>query len=186
MWAKQTQKGFTIVELLIVIVVIGILAAITIVAYSGIQNRASDASVQSDLANITKAFEIFKIDNGQYPTAVPGIPIPTSINVKVGKGAYMISPTTPTNLTACFSDDGSEVAVVALSKSGKAFYMYSVEGTATKVLPVAWNTNSTTRCKNINANLSNNDPVTGNARNYNGYNAPDVTTGPWRAWAGGN
>ena len=37
---KKTKSGFTIVELLIVIVVIGILAAITIVAYNGIQSRA--------------------------------------------------------------------------------------------------------------------------------------------------
>lgn len=46
----KNQKGFTIVELLIVIVVIGILAAITIVAYNGIQNRAKDTSA-SEMAN---------------------------------------------------------------------------------------------------------------------------------------
>ena len=39
------KQGFTIVELLIVIVVIAILAAITIVAYTGIQNRAYDTAV---------------------------------------------------------------------------------------------------------------------------------------------
>jgi prepilin-type N-terminal cleavage/methylation domain-containing protein len=44
----KTKSGFTIVELLIVIVVIGILAAITIVAYNGIQDRANDTSVKSD------------------------------------------------------------------------------------------------------------------------------------------
>jgi general secretion pathway protein G len=50
MWAKQKQQsGFTIVELLIVIVVIGILAAITIVAYNGVQNRAKTAALTSDL-----------------------------------------------------------------------------------------------------------------------------------------
>lgn len=43
------QIGFTIVELLIVIVVIAILAAITIVAYTGIQNRAAGTVLQSDL-----------------------------------------------------------------------------------------------------------------------------------------
>lgn len=41
-------------ELLIVIVVIGILAAITIVAYNGIQNRAYDSTVQSDLSSMAK------------------------------------------------------------------------------------------------------------------------------------
>lgn len=41
---KSKNAGFTIVELLIVIVVIGILAAITIVAFNGVQNRAKDAA----------------------------------------------------------------------------------------------------------------------------------------------
>lgn len=49
------QRGFTIVELLIVIVVIGILAAITIVAYSGIQDRARQTKITSDLQTINKA-----------------------------------------------------------------------------------------------------------------------------------
>lgn len=44
MWAKKDKSGFTIVELLIVVVVIAILAAITIVAYNGIQNRAKKSS----------------------------------------------------------------------------------------------------------------------------------------------
>jgi len=53
-WAKN-EIGFTIVELLIVIVVIGILAAITIVSYNGIQDRARTAQVNADLANLDKA-----------------------------------------------------------------------------------------------------------------------------------
>ena len=51
---KTTRKGFTIVELLIVIVVIGILAAITIVAYNGIQERARLASAQAFASQVTK------------------------------------------------------------------------------------------------------------------------------------
>jgi len=49
------MRGFTIVELLIVIVVIGILAAITIVAYNGIQQRATTAAIQSDVAQNAKS-----------------------------------------------------------------------------------------------------------------------------------
>ncbi|MFZ2125552.1 MAG: prepilin-type N-terminal cleavage/methylation domain-containing protein, partial [Candidatus Saccharimonadales bacterium] len=48
---QSTNRGFTIVELLVVIVVIGILAAITIVSYAGISQRAVAVSLQSDLAS---------------------------------------------------------------------------------------------------------------------------------------
>ena len=64
-WAKP--KGFTIVELLIVIVVIGILAAITIVAYNGVQQRSRDSKRLSDMSAIKKALELYKTDTGTFP-----------------------------------------------------------------------------------------------------------------------
>lgn len=74
MQSRLKQAGFTIVELLIVIVVIGILAAITIVAYNGIQARALDSTRSNDLAAIQKALELYKTEKGTYPaaTANPG------------------------------------------------------------------------------------------------------------------
>ena len=66
MWAKQ--KGFTIVELLIVIVVIAILAAITVVAYNGISTRARDSSRVSTMVQLKKSIENHYAVNGSYPT----------------------------------------------------------------------------------------------------------------------
>ena len=63
------QRGFTIVELLIVIVVIAILATTTIVAYNGIQVRARDARRTSDIASILKGLETYKVLNNEYPRA---------------------------------------------------------------------------------------------------------------------
>lgn len=75
MLMAKKQTGFTIVELLIVIVVIGILAAITIVAYNGVQTRARDAKRASDVSSITNALEAYHAINGTYPqeTATGGL-----------------------------------------------------------------------------------------------------------------
>jgi prepilin-type N-terminal cleavage/methylation domain-containing protein len=81
------QRGFTIVELLIVIVVIGILAAITIVAYNGIQGRAQIASIQSDLSGNVNKFEMYKLDdaNAAYPTTLVNL---QTADLKFSKNAY--------------------------------------------------------------------------------------------------
>lgn len=69
--STKADKGFTIVELLIVIVVIAILAAITIVAYNGIQNRAKTTSAESAASNAAKKAEAYNTIVGSYPTT-PG------------------------------------------------------------------------------------------------------------------
>ncbi len=63
----KSKTGFTIVELLIVIVVIAILAAISIVAYNGIQQRARDSQRQNDIVLLKKSLELYYINNGRYP-----------------------------------------------------------------------------------------------------------------------
>ena len=60
-------KGFTIVELLIVIVVIAILAAITIVAYNGVQSRAKTSSAQAAASNAVKKAELYNLEKTGYP-----------------------------------------------------------------------------------------------------------------------
>ncbi len=65
---KTKQKGFTIVELLIVIVVIGILVALVITTFSGIQRRARDTERQTDIKAIHGQVEAYYAQNGRYPT----------------------------------------------------------------------------------------------------------------------
>ena len=61
---NKQGRGFTIVELLIVIVVIAILAAITIVAYNGIQSSARNSKAKADIANLAKAVHAAKLNTG--------------------------------------------------------------------------------------------------------------------------
>ncbi len=65
---KSKHHGFTIVELLVVIVILGILAGITLVAYTNITKKADQAVLQSDISNASKQLEIFKVTNGSYPS----------------------------------------------------------------------------------------------------------------------
>lgn len=87
------NNGFTIVEMLVTVVIIGILAAIILVSYSGISQQAIAASLQSDLANALNQLRTFQVDNGNYPTTIS-----TDCNA---------SPTTNTNLCLKISSGNS-------------------------------------------------------------------------------
>lgn len=71
----RKQNGFTIVELLIVIVVIGILAAITIVSYNGITSRANSNTAKGNAATFLKKAQLFASDTtaGKYPHSAAAI-----------------------------------------------------------------------------------------------------------------
>jgi prepilin-type N-terminal cleavage/methylation domain-containing protein len=103
---RKSTSGFTIVELLIVIVVIGILAAIVIVAYSGVQQRAREAAVRADLANSAKKMAADNVLKGSYEL--------TAAAVDGGNGLPASSGTTyqyhSTGSTYCITGTNSTVS----------------------------------------------------------------------------
>lgn len=107
--------GFTIVELLIVIVVIGILAAISIVAYTGVQNQAHTAAVKSDLGSIKKQLEVAKVQLDRYPRYASEF-----VNFKFTKSAYS---TATNNALYCVNHTTDEYAVGVTAKSGTTYLL---------------------------------------------------------------
>jgi type II secretion system protein G len=67
-----SRKGFTIVELLVVIVVLAILTSIVVVTYSGVHEKARDTTRLNDATAIKEALETYRASKGTYPASVAG------------------------------------------------------------------------------------------------------------------
>lgn len=65
---KRKERGFTIIELLIVIIVIGILATLVITTFSGIQRNARNRTREADINALHSQLEYYYGQNGNYPT----------------------------------------------------------------------------------------------------------------------
>lgn len=173
---RKSASAFTIVELLIVIVVIAILAAISIVAYNGIQARAYDSTIQNDLASFGKKMELYNAEASEYPSSQLHL---ESLAIKASKSAYAVTGTAY-NLLACRVSGGTNTyALLALSKSGKKYYISNSSGGVKEYTgATSWSTNDGNGiCSTI---LSSSVAISA------GYRSDDTTTGPWRAWTGGN
>lgn len=152
MWVKHKhQPGFTIVELLVVIVVIGILAAITVVSYNSIQNRGYDTSVQNDLKNIAKQLELYNAEKYVFPVGDTQL---ATLGIKVTKSAYGNGfGNNIHNLVYCrvTAEGPNKFALVAASKSGNLFIYKSATGLITQ--SSAWaGTGTTDICQDAGIN----------------------------------
>lgn len=65
---RHKQQGFTIVELLMVIVIIGVLVAVSIVAYNGVNKKANSSSLESNLSQAARKLEALKATDGVFPS----------------------------------------------------------------------------------------------------------------------
>ena len=107
------QPGFTIVELLIVIVVIGILAVISFVAYSGIQQSAIESTIKSDLKKAATQLELEKTKTDVYPNPS----LPTTVKPS-GANSFQ------------YTSDGTSYCLTAKSTSAKV-KVYHISNTST-------------------------------------------------------
>jgi general secretion pathway protein G len=114
---KCSKDGFTVVELLIVIVVIAILAAVSAVAFSNVQNRAIDSSLKQSLAQVIKRVEADKVIRGNYADSLQELKGSTNSNNEDMNYQY-----TPLDTGYC----------VSVTMKGRAMYASSSDSTPTQ------------------------------------------------------
>lgn len=120
MHKREKQFGFTIVELLIVIVVIGILAAITIVAFNGVQDRARAASVVSDLTNAAKQLKIDQTTNDSYPATIAAANEGRGLKSSSGTSySYIVNNTSTPQTFSLTANNGPVFYMITESTSAK-------------------------------------------------------------------
>ena len=126
----KKSKAFTLIELLMVIAIIGILAALIIVSLQGATNKARDATRISDVASISKAVEMYKAENDSYPS-----PYNELIVAGSGIGSFLISKgyltTVPTDRYGngyFYSSDGLTYSISFGTLSSSKIYSKTSSG----------------------------------------------------------
>ncbi len=67
------QQGFTLIEIMVVIVIMGILAALVVPRVLDRPDQARQAAARQDIAGIMQALKLYRLDNGRYPTTAQGL-----------------------------------------------------------------------------------------------------------------
>ncbi len=131
---KRKMKGFTLIELLVVVAIIGILSSFAFANYAGARSRARDAQRKADLRQLQSAFELYRADQGSYPSS----PLPACGSALTSGGATYIQkiPCDPQN-------------------TGKYIYSYIVSGSTYTLISCLENVNDSQKDTANNATYCN-------------------------------
>ena len=161
---KLFRQGFTVVELLIVIVVIAILASITIVMYSGTRDQADYSRAQSDMKHINDALTVYRAQNGKYP---------------IGNGSFQqasatLGASSSTPLVPSYLDTGN----LLTAQSGFS-YLYRADTLGVNYMLIRIKGTSTSDCSSLSPEETTGNPLL----KTGGATCPGNSWGYWSSGA---
>ena len=72
-FSKRSARGFTLIEIMVVVIILGVLAALVVPRVMGRTDDAKLAAAKADIASIMQALKLYRLDNGRYPTTDQGL-----------------------------------------------------------------------------------------------------------------
>ncbi len=123
---RNHQEGFTLIELMVVILIIGLLATIVVQSLRGATDKAKTTKAEADIAELKTALDRYYLDNGNYPTTEQGlqslVTAPTSgpIPANYEDGGYVQSiPNDPWGHPYVYQSDGNTYTLESYGADGQ-------------------------------------------------------------------